>query len=428
MLDMTRAGKRLTHWQLLCREISALGFEPPRDEPPAVALAVPMAGIVAGNETGAAFFRRLGAFLSANARVCLRVVESGNGDDPIDTFRICCEQIRTFAELRGVDSRRLSVSMPAHLMPAESFNLIADTVLGGGARFLFLDSLQFGEHADEEVQRRALAVWQFLWRHRGAAHPLMPVYGGIVKSGCPLLSAEVATAVLPDGLQVPDHSAWLPIGLSLTRFANADGKLDEALLTRSLERLLPLADELIDDLAPACPRQRRDAHMNRRLAVSISGFGDLVVRRGVAPTELSCLGWLSELTAAIREALQAESARLAALHEPLPALSPADLTVEWRQGKSREAWQSVWRSALSKSAVRHRNLVVISPYAVLPREAPARPGYADLLPLIGHADAWRFGNPHSFDGFRISAFRRFHARARAIIQGSNANAFVAAGV
>ena len=429
MLDIGKAGRRLTGRQLLCREISALGFDPPPDGPPGTTLVVSMAGIAANDERAADFFRQLGRIASSNGGVCLRAADTDGSEDVIGAWQACCEHIRTFCELRGLDSNRLSVGMPAHLMPAASFSLITDSILGNGARYLLLDSLQFGEHADEEVQRAARSAWTFLWRHRGATRPLTPVYGGIVRSGCPLLSAEVATAVLPPcGLQVPQASAWLPIGLSLTRFAGDDGRIDETLLAGSLERLLPLADELVDDLVHPCPRQRYDAAQNRRLAISIGGFGDLVARRGIDPTELSCLTWLSELVTGIRQVLQAESSRLALSREPLPALTPADLTVEWRAGSSREAWQSVWRDALSKSAVRHRNLVVISPYAVLPREASARPGYTDLLPLIGHADAWSFGNPHRFEGWGLQAFRRFHGRARAIIQGSDANSFVAAGV
>ena len=429
MLDIGKAGGRLTSWQQLCREIAALGFDPPPDEPAGAALAVPIAGIAAKDERATALFRQLGSILSSYGEVCLRVTDAGDGVDTIDTWQACCERIRTFAGLRGIEISRFSACMPAHLMPAESFRLISDSILGGGSRYLFLDSLQFEEHVDAETQRCARSVWTFLWRHRRAPRPLMPVYGGIVRSGCPLLSAEVATAVLPPhGMQVPEGSAWLPIGLSLTRFAGNDGRVDETRLARSLERLLPLADELIDNIEHACPRQRRDAALNRRLAVSISGFGDLVARRGEDPTELSCLTWLSELAALIRRVLQTESSRLAALREPVPALTPSDLTVEWRAGSSREAWQSVWRDALSKSAVRHRNLVVISPYAVLPRQARAQPGYADLLPLIGYADAWGFGNPHPFEGWKLRAFCRFHGRARAIIRGSDANSFVAAGV
>jgi len=429
MLDIGNASGRLTGWQELCREISALGFDPPPDPPAAAALAVPMAAVAASDDGAAMFFRRLGSILSSNGEVCLRVSDPGDAKDTVSTWQACCERIRAFADLRGFDGARLSICMPAHLMPPQSFSLISDSTLGRGPRYLFLDSLQFENHTDVDIQRRAASVWTFLWRQRGTSRPLMPVYGGIVRSGCPLLSAEVATAVLPpQGLQAPDDSAWAPIGLSLTRFAGEDGRLDETLLGRNLERLLPLADELLDDVVHACPRQRRDAALNRRLAISMTGFGDLVARHGEDPADLSCLRRLSELVSWIRQALQENSAGLAALHQPLPALTASDLTVEWRAGASREAWQTLWRDAVSKSAVRHRNLLVISPYAVLPAEARARRAYADLLPLIGHADAWSFTNPHPLEGWKIDAFRRFHARARAIIQGADANSFVAAGV
>jgi hypothetical protein len=135
---------------------------------------------------------------------------------------------------------------------------------------------------------------------------------------------------------------------------------------------------------------------------------------------------LSGIAARIREVLKDESAKLAALSGPLPALSPADLTTGWLSGSGRELWQNAWQDALRKSAVRHRNLVVMSPASVLP--AGADPRYADLLPVIAHADAWYFGSPVVLAHGGPAAWRAFHRRARAVIQGTTADSFVAAGV
>ena len=112
MLDIGNASGRLTNWQSLCREISALGFEPPPGEPSGVALAMPMAGIAANDGRSAAFFRRLGTALSVQGGICLRVTDPGAGADAIRNWQSCCEHIRTFTDLRGIDSSRLSFCMP----------------------------------------------------------------------------------------------------------------------------------------------------------------------------------------------------------------------------------------------------------------------------------------------------------------------------
>ena len=78
--------------------------------------------------------------------------------------------------------------------------------------------------------------------------------------------------------------------------------------------------------------------------------------------------------------------------------------------------------------MRHRNLLAISPYAVLPRRSHAHAGFTDLLPVIRQADTWAFAPAASFDGWNINQFKHFHKRARAIIQGSQDAAVIAAGV
>ena len=61
----------------------------------------------------------------------------------------------------------------------------------------------------------------------------------------------------------------------------------------------------------------------------------------------------------------------------------------------------------------------------LPPGADGR--YADLLPVIAHADAWSFASPVVLAGAGPTAWRAFHHRARAVIQGATADSFVAAG-
>jgi len=157
----------------------------------------------------------------------------------------------------------------------------------------------------------------------------------------------------------------------------------------------------------------------------LGGFGELVAQNGDDPGDFAVLNRLSGIAAGIRRVLKDESTKLVALSGPVPALSPIDLTAAWLPGSGRELWQSAWQDALQKCAVRHRNLVVMSPASVLPPGADGR--YADLLPVIAHADAWSFASPVVLAGAGPTAWRAFHHRARAVIQGATADSFVAAG-
>jgi hypothetical protein len=94
----------------------------------------------------------------------------------------------------------------------------------------------------------------------------------------------------------------------------------------------------------------------------------------------------------------------------------------------RNDWHRRWRRALANSAVRHRNLLVLSPYSVLPAADHSVIDLIDLLPALHHADAFSFANPRS-DGCRnADEFATFHRRAFAVMQRRNAASLIAAGV
>jgi len=369
------------------------------------------------------------AIAAAGTPLCLSLVDFGGGESAIDTWQRFCEAISR--ELSGNHEHLVSPGfcISSHQLPLEAFCLIADSVLGKGPRYVFLDSLQMDAHCSRRVEERAAANWTFLWRCRAMGRRVMPVYGGVVRSTCPLLSDEVATAVLPlTGLQVPPDSAWLNMDLTLTRFMDNRGRLDENRLHRAVQRAVVVADELLEHQLWPCPLQCEDAANNRRLAVTVSGIGDLVVLLGEDPGDLGCLRRLNRILSDIRNHLCETSARLARQDGALPALGAVHSVGGLPDGPHRDAWCSRFEDAVSKAAVRHRNILAISPYSVLPTDVRCDTAFADLLPLIAAADAWSFARPHFFTGWNVTQFSNFHRRARAIIQGSQAASFVAAGV
>ncbi len=347
------------------------------------ALRISVQGLLLGDADAESRLSRICALLTHGATVSLSPEDFGEQSSAVESWQQFCEIIAAALPKKAQPGQSLGICVHSHQLPLEAYCLIADSVFGAGPRFVFLDSLQMNSHCDVRIIERAEHNWTFLWRQRGRKRPVMPVYGGMVRSVCPLLADEVAALVLPDsGLHVPVDSAWLPVGLPLTRFATPDGRIQWDVLSAALRHAVDLAEEMLDLLAWHDPRQRADAIMNRRLAFRLTGLGDLVSMRGQNPADLSVLNDTIEVARRIRQLLYDCSSRIATHSGAMPALMQANPVSGWGAGAQRDSWQRHWKEAVRKSAVRHRNLLVMSPYSVLPAASPYTAAYANLLPVI----------------------------------------------
>ncbi len=379
--------------------------------------------------TAAALLQRLYRYEQAGISVCLSPTEFGPGNAAIDSWREFCELLCREGRNRGLTFEKLGFCVHSHQLPLEAFCVVPDSVFGPGPRFVFLDSLQMQPHCDQSVQERTSANWRFLWRCHRSPRAVLPVYGGFVRSACPLLSDEVATAVLPtNGLHAPVNSAWLSLELPLPNFMDQQGRLEDEKLVHAATCAVPAADELFDQVRWVSPMQKADARDNRRLGFILTGIGDAVLQGGGEPGDLRCLRRMARTIGRVRTALGAASAKLASQSGAVPSLARARPAGDWFDGSHRETWARHFEEACRRTATRHRNLLVISPYAVLPHGEECSVAFADLLPIISLADAWNFSAPPSFTGWNITQFKRFHCRARAIIQGSHSTSRIAAGV
>ena len=415
--------------------IARLGLTPPprygdcRNVVCGVAERVSVRDTLENTEAQKLFLRRICSLIGSGIPVNLMPQDFPAARGGVDSWQRFCEVIRAALSRAGLSARQVGLCIHSHQMPMEAYCLIADVVLGRGPRYVFLDSLQMLPHGNPEVEQCADANWSFLWRNRNADRPVMPAYGGIVRSACPLLADEVAAAVLPGrGLHCPLDSAWLPVILPITDFATASGRVRWRRLRSAIRDVLLIVEQMFDQLDWHSPGQRSDALQNRRLAFEVTRIGDLVYSRGDDPTSLECLQRLASTISRIRTELRRQSARIAADSGVIPALVEANHVEEWSAGPQRDSWSQHWEDALRRSAMRHRNLLVISPYAVIPTGVASNPGFSDLLPAIGLADAWTFAGPPDFGGWTAAQFRHFHRRARAIMQRSHTASFVAAGV
>jgi len=419
----------------MAAELTELGLQPPprygagRKAVCGTAQRVSVREVLDDGTAGKAFIRRLCELVGEGIPVNLSPEDFCNEESGVDSWQRFCEVIRAALLSRKLSGRNIGLCIHSHQMPLEAYRLVADVVLGPGPRYVFLDSLQMAAHGNPVVEQRAEANWSFLWRQRGMAGPLMPVYGGIVRSACPLLADEVAATVLPGpGPHAPVGSAWLPIMLPMMEFATPGGQIKWQLLLPAIRKSLAIAEKMLDLVSWYGSDQQADAWENRRLAISVTGLGDLVQQRGEDPTSLECLRWLVDVVTRIRGELYEQSGRTAARAGAIPALGEANHVSQWSAGPHRESWRQHWELAVRQSAVRHRNLLVVSPYSIIPTGASAAPAYSDLLPVIALADAWNFAGPPDFRGWNVAQYRHFHRRARATIQGSHTASFVAAGV
>lgn len=246
----------------------------------------------------------------------------------------------------------------------------------------------------------------------------------VVTSSCPLLPAEVADEFLPQVcMQVPRHSAWIPLELDLASFCDAKGNMATAALETALRNCVDDGDRLHDQMDWAEPKIEHDSWLNRRLAIVLRGWGDIVARRGADPQSLSTLRDMEDLAEWVCVTLHARSRHLAAQSTCCPALDAAGESI--LKEKHSRVWGQRWKKALLEVAVRHRNLTTMSPWDVFPREQRADLRYADLLPLTRFADSLSFQCDVSIAHWNVNDFKTFNKRVAAIVRCNSGAGFIA---
>lgn len=359
----------------------------------------------------------------------LSITNFARGDT--SEYELCriCELVRESVDASLLSTGLVGTTIQSHQIPLQAYQLICNALLGDGPRFVMFDSLQMQSHCNARVQEETDRNWRYLWSQRGGIAPVLPAYASSVRPATPLLATEVAGSVLPaGGMPVPGNTAWLPLDIDLPRFADSRGDLAWSALEHALEVAVTAGDRLLDEIEWSTPAQAADARHNRRLAINIRGIGDLAYLNGTDPGDLRCLRQANDTISRIREILCVYSNQAADLAGPLPALLQADPSERWSDQAHRHHWRQRWRTALERASVRNRNLLVLSPYSVLPAAAPGCPGFSDLLPVLQHADAIGFSSPPSFAGWTFDDYRQFHRRAYAIIRRQDDRCVVAAGV
>ncbi len=390
---------------------------------PGIAVRLCLQSLVLAGQKHATDYALISAALRAGLPVTVSIddPERQAASDAVAPLR---DSFCAYLQRADIDRRLLGLSLAAGELPESGFRSSLRHRLGEGPRYVMLAT---GREATNDGGPPPL--WRLLQECEPQGPRFWPALPSGVRSRCPLLPSECSEVLLPNlGLAAPSATAWLPIHLDLSRLSNHRGDLPALRLSEALDACVALGDRLFDHLTWFDPRQRRDAVRNRRLAVCVSGFGDLLLRRGADPGDWQTLRQLDRLIAELQDGLWHRSKRLAKRRGAVPALLDRQPQWAWCDEAHSRAWRRRWKAALNAEQVRHRNLLVLSPYSVLPRLSAAAIEFADLLPALGHADAFYFSGAPALDHWQPHEFRAFHQRVQALITRHNAASFVATGV
>lgn len=383
-----------------------------------IALALSARHILNSQIAAARLLGQLVHALASELPLALRIDGLASGDEARERLDAVCNILARALERAALEPSRIEITIDASAMgPAAAWE-IRRRQLGYGTVNLVLDEASL--HC---TSRAAGGFWQQLWQLRSC--PVVAACSPAVTSRCPLLSAETAADVIPaTGMQVPSQTAWLGGALNLARFADDAGSVDLEMLDRTLCRYVDAADSIHDVTAWPTPRMQHDAWLNRRLAIRVQGIGDLAARRGLDPDLHSSMLELDALLLSVRRFVERRSRQIAQCSETLPAIAAANPCAHRHEPQHREDWEARWLRAIGKFAARHRNLIVMSPWSIFPNgDADYR--FANLLPLLAHADTCEFRRAFNLDKWSLRDFTNFHRRVWAVRRRNESSMAVA---
>ena len=377
------------------------------------------AGEVLASELALAQFReQLRDLLDQRAPLTVRMAGLSRSVDPAALFAQSCEALAAAANACCASPDSVGIAIAGRELTPQTAWDIRTQILGPGDLFLLVDHLELYPPTQRDLRQRYEQSWTQLWELRDTGF-VRAACAPLVTSQCPLLAAEKAGTVLPGAsLQAPVGSAWVRMQVNIPAYMNARGELDEQGLRAALHACIDAGDAIHGQYAWPTARMRQDSWSNRRLAIEVTGIGELAKCRALDPRSFASLTALSEIMQSIQRMLQARSSEIARRHGCAPALGFGDPVQALTNGHDRESWSSRWSAAIERHAVRHRNLMVLSPWSVLPQPNPD-PAYLDLLPLLHFADACAFPAPPELAGWNSSNFKDLYRRLWAVLERRN---------
>ena len=348
--------------------------------------------------------------LLSSAPVAVRLHNSG-ASRAGQSFALICDFLAQLCRRAGVDAAALELTVTSTDIAPQVAWQVRTRELGRGRINVIVDAA-----ADA-------GFWRSLWRLRGA--DVVPVCWPLVRSPSALLSAECATDVVPGiGLQAPQDSAWSVRPVALDGFIDRQARLDHDGMAAALRRAVRAADRQHDALRWPTPASRQDAWFNRRVALTVHGIGNVVQRARLDPADPTTLSMMTALMRDVRRTVDSASVQLMRQDGLLPAIEACNPCHRIAGKKRRRSWQRRWQNAVHCAGLRHRNLLVMSPWQLLPADA-ADARYTNLMPLLAFADACAFRRDSDIGHWSFPVFERFYRTLCAIAHQSAPSVVVA---
>ncbi len=348
--------------------------------------------------------------------------------DPLQAeamFSQVCGILESVVREAGAAATSVVLAIDAGQLSPQLLWMKRSEILGPGPLYLLVGSDLTRPSSDSQERRCQDQFWLQCWHLRNTGH-VRTAFAPMVSSPCPLLSSEFADGILPSsGLQVPTGTAWVPVEVDVTHYADERGDLSVFALRECVRRSIEYGESLHDETDWSTAAMRHDSWSNRRLAITVTGIGDLAKIRGLDPRSFVGLKDLGAVLQEIREAANNHSRQLATVTEPVPSLKMSDPSRGPSDVVARSDWQARWQTALRFAAIRHRNLLAISPWSVFPSGATADSRYCDLLPLLAYADVCSFPASPCIRDWNINEFKYFHRRAWAVLEKKDAQQMIA---
>lgn len=373
-------------------------------------LAVSANELLDGSAGAIQFAHQVFAILGERIPVSVTIDGLGHGRAAVDGLARVCELIHPALARAQAASRNIQITIPADAMlPLQAWSIRRRRLGPGRINLLTGDTAPRLRRSD-----RADSFWRQLWRLRGHSE-LLCTFAATVSPTCPLLALERASAVEPRlALLAPVGSAWAWAIVHVDDFVDVRGSLDQQALESELEFCVELGERLHDTAVWPTPTMRQDSWRNRRIAILLGGLGNIVTRRKLDPREFRCHEELRQLLVWIRSVVTAHSRRLAVRNDLLPALIDNDPMLRLAPS-ARAGWKERWNTALQTAAVRHRNLLAMSPWSVLPTSPKSPAAFFDLLSLLDAADACTFQPPCPIRHYNLKEFIELYALSRAAL-------------
>ncbi len=348
----------------------------------------------------------------------------GTGDDGTRVFAAACDALFPALREAGAGPGKLEIVVDGNsVMPQQALDARRSSLGDGIVHVL----TRGGDCRARQEAGRHDESWQQLWSHRTRG-ALRIAYGSQVTTPCPLLGSETADTVLPlTHAQVPAGTAWQQFRVDLGRLQRRQGRLCEEALEHALRACVELGELLHEKARWPTAQMRADAWLNRRLGIALDGIGDLVLRQAMDPAAFSTLGYLGRLMVRVKRILWEQSREIALRRSHLPAIERTDPRRMLPNGARRDDWHRRWTNAVAASAIRHRNLLALSPWCVFPSGRPAEFRFADLLPVLRFADVCTLSGAPDVQHWDVNTFRAFHLRAVAVLQQRDAAHEIAEG-